>query len=501
MAGKPTASVAHEARFSFRAQGGDCAGRRWIYDGQVPIARFEHREIDQPEQEMRYFNAVPRPINLCDLVLAPGGRPLVAGVQLYWVLRSRLAATTELLDVTVAGQASDRLELTFLARDPAGVATSRRVLTVTYDPQLAGYVYDFACHLDVHSPEFFDEAGEVTLEYSDPWYSDVPAPLIEFPGMWPKHAQSHLVSEEADGSIRKLPLNHTAMAAVGRARLRRDGLFVLAYETKANPAIQLVGATADRSAIGVCPWGYDVHLALNLNRQELRRPICPRFRIFNCPDDRARDLLARAEPAPRIKLAGMSTLPLYERKTSFEKGCRLSEPPGTARTDPCFWTPSLGDKWPCRPYVGEADPQADPDCLWLWDDSTGRSDHFSLKIQRRTEGPAEWRMIYDNQAGFGEPSADLLHIRVAGWIRTDRLEGQGACLALRHGIYNSTERYPYICSRRVAGTADWTRVDVEIRGCRPPDSNAVYIILRHDGAGTSWFDDLEVEFLPVGERE
>ena len=36
---------------------------------------------------------------------------------------------------------------------------------------------------------------------------------------------------------------------------------------------------------------------------------------------------------------------------------------------------------------------------------------------------------------------------------------------------------------------------MEIRGPSPPEVSAVEIVLRQDGAGTSWFDDLEVEVL------
>ena len=81
------------------------------------------------------------------------------------------------------------------------------------------------------------------------------------------------------------------------------------------------------------------------------------------------------------------------------------------------------------------------------------------------------------------------------YIKTENVRGRGAFLALRWGVFNEPEKYPYVCSRKLTGTHDWTRVSVEIRGPSPPDSGAVYLILRQDGRGTSWFDDLEVEPL------
>ena len=483
----------HVPRFSFRAKGGDVSGERWIHDGDDPIARFDYRQIQQPEQELRYFNAVPRPINLCDLVLRPGGRPQFAGVQLYWILQSRVLATTELIDVDTIGQDTEQLQLTFVSRDPGGVAESRRVLTLTYDPSLGSYVYDFACHLELRSPEFLDAPDQITMEYSDPWYCDVPAPLVEFPGMWPKRTHTHLVSEEADGTVKKMPLNHVGMRAVGQARVKPDGLFLLAYDEGHNPAMQFPADTA----IGVCYWGYDVHLDLTLTREQLRQPICPRFRVFNCPDDRARELLASARPVPQITIDGMTELPLYERRTSFEKGVVLNEPAPGDRTDAWPWIPIAEDPIGPSPSLRAKSPwEWRPESHGLtWEKGFGRTDNYSLKIDKQTQGPAEWQMPYDGQGGFGEPWTDRFHVRVTGHVKAESLTGLGSCIALRWGVYNSPERYPYVRSPRVTGTADWTRVTVELQGQRPADSNAVYIILRQDGPGTTWFDDLEVEFL------
>ncbi len=135
--------MSHMPKFSFRTHGGVCAGQQWIYDREEPIARFESGIVEQPEQELRYFDGNPRPVNLRELKLAPGGRPLVVGVQLYWVFQHKVLATSELVNVEVEGDGTDCLVMTFITRDPGGVATSRRVMTLTYDPELASYVYDF----------------------------------------------------------------------------------------------------------------------------------------------------------------------------------------------------------------------------------------------------------------------------------------------------------------------------------------------------------------------
>lgn len=461
----------HLSEFHFRTFGGVTAGEEWICDGDQPIARFEHAGVEQPEQNLRYFNRVPRPVNLRDLRLTPGGRPLVAGLQLYWNLGAVI--TTELRDVQVDGQGSSRLQLTAVTEDPGGVATSRRVVTVHWDDEVGSYVYDVEAHLILHSPEVFDSAAQVRFEYSDPWYCDIPGPSVEFAGQWRKR-YSHLLAEPADGTVWQMPLNHMATGIPSPSAFAPEGFLVLASDRGNNPAIQFCGDTAARTSIGVCNWGYDIHLSARYDRGELHAPICERFRILLCADARAEDLLARAEPVPRVEYDGHSELPLYERHTSFEKGLRLDEPT-TGETDPWPWLPEgEGLEW-CR--------------------TEGRSDDHSLMVSKTSSGPAEWSMDREGVGGWTQHWRDHTRIRVTVWARTDAVQGRGACLALRWTVYNHPDHYPYHCSQHLVGTHGWTLLQAEIAGPAPPDVSAISIILRQDGSGTTWFDDLDVEVL------
>ena len=131
----------HQSSFALRTHGGVCAGERWIYDGDEAIAQLTDATVEQPEQNLRYFDAILKPVELRNLKLRPGGRPLLAGVQLYWKLGP--IATTQLQSVEVAGQDSSRLTLAVVTTDPGGVATSRREVEISYDPALESYLYDF----------------------------------------------------------------------------------------------------------------------------------------------------------------------------------------------------------------------------------------------------------------------------------------------------------------------------------------------------------------------
>lgn len=482
--------MGHKSRFTFRTHGGVTAGEEWIYDGDQPLARLECVTIEQPEQNLRYFDRNLKPVNLRDLRLSPGGRPLVSGVQMFWNLAPGII-TSELVEVRTEGQESDRLVLTVITADPGGVATSTRVLTLSFDDESCSYVYDFSAHLRLHSPEVFDLAdGDVSLddegvrfEYCDPWYCDVPAPTVEFSGMWPKR-YSHLLAECGDGTVWQMPLNHMATGIPSPQSFVPDGLFVLAHEPGNNPAFQFVGDTAGRTAVGVCNWGYDIHLSARYSRDELfsSPPPPPRFRIRLCPDETARDLLARAAPVPPIEYLGFAELPLYERTTSFEKGLRLDRP-----------SPGPTDPWPWLPRGDGTD----------WCRTQGRSGQCSLKISKDSTGSSEWLMDRESDGAWTQNWTAATGFRVTVFAKTEAVEGRGSFLALRWATFNYPQRFPYVSSQKLTGTCDWTELQVEIHGPAPPDISAVCLILRQDGSGTTWFDDLEVtpiNHLPSSER-
>ena len=468
--------MSHRSRFDLITRGGVTAGEEWICDGDEPIARLEQVLVEQPEQNLRYFDRNLKPVVLRDLRLAPGGRPLVAGVQMFWNLDGHII-TRELVDVSVEGRGSERLVVTVVTADAGGVATSRRVLTLTYDEALDSYVYDFACHLELASPETIDRPGvaRVGFEYSDPWYCDVPAPTVAFPGAWSDHGYTHLLAEPADGPVWQMPLNHLATGIPAPQSLADGGLFVLADDAGNNPAFEFIGDTAARTSIGVCNWGYDIHFRGNYDREELYRPICERFRVRLCPDDKVAALRAAAPPPPTITYgAGFAELPVYERHSSFARGMKLDEP-----------SPGDLDPWPWQPSGAGAE----------WCHDCGREDDHSLKVTRTDAGVTEWGYEREGVGAWTQRWRAGTGFRVSVWVRTEGLAGRGACLALRWIMYNQPERHAVRCSDAVAGTTDWTRLSVEIEGPPPPEVNAAEILLRLDGVGSAWFDDIDVEVL------
>jgi hypothetical protein len=471
--------MAHHSRFDLRTRGGVTAGQEWICDGDEPIARLEQVVVEQPEQNLRYFDRHLKPVVLRELRLVPGGRPLVEGVQMYWNLDGHIQ-TSQLLDVHVEGRDTDCLRVTVVTVDPGRVARSERVLTLTFDDTTGSYVWEFACHLELLAPETFDRPGteSVGFEISDPWYTDVPAPTVAFPGAWSARGFTRLLAEPADGpdpeSVWQMPLNHMATGIPAPQSFRDGGRLVLADCPGNNPAFEFVGDTAARTGIGVCNWGYDIHLRSRYTRQELYAPICETFRVRLCPDEDVADLIARAAPVPPVEFHGHRELPRYERQSSFAAGLRLDEPAG--ELDPWPWLPAgEGATW-CRNH--------------------GRSDDASLKIERREAGVSEWTMNREGEGAWTQRWRTDTSFRVRVWVRTENVTGRGASLGLRWILFNHPERYRLHCTEPVTGTSDWTCLTAEIQGPPSDAVSAIEIVLRLDGAGTAWFDDIDVEVLP-----
>ena len=114
---------------------------------------------------------------------------------------------------------------------------------------------------------------------------------------------------------------------------------------------------------------------------------------------------------------------------------------------------------------------------------------------------SEW--IYNREAdgAFTETWSAARKYRVSAWVKTEKASGRGASLALRWACYNYPERFPYVSSERVTGTSadgQWSQLTVEVSG-PPPElrgsGTALQIILRQDGRGIAWFDDIDVQVL------
>jgi hypothetical protein len=270
-----------------------------------------------------------------------------------------------------------------------------------------------------------------------------------------------------------LPINHFTTSHKGGIALARDGMFVLAHEPDGNPAIQFVGDTADKSGISICWWGYDIHCGRTVAPEEMDRPVSVRFRITDCPPEKA-ERMVREGKVPPMKPGGWTLgkeYPVYERTSSFTKGLALDGVYG-GETDPFPWTAS-GD--------GAS-----------WDRTLGRTDSASLKISRTGPGLTRWQTFQgDGEGYFAEPWSWFRGYRVSCWVKTEAVSGRGSTLALQYHLPNLPQEFPVVNAKKLTGTNGWTRLELEV-GPPPENAGALMIMLQQDGAGNTWFDDLEV---------
>ncbi|MDP2984032.1 MAG: hypothetical protein Q8O92_11975 [Candidatus Latescibacter sp.] len=460
----------HTAKFTWQVRGGAVNPEQWIYDGDIPLAMYEQRVIEQPAEDLMFFNGVPKPPVLRHIRLTPDSGPLVECIQLYWVLISGKLATDQVVNIDVKGSGTDKLTVTFNTRDRGGIADSRRILTLTYDETAGSYVYDFQAWLTFNSADFF-RAGTRQFEFCDPWLTGCPGPAVSFPGMWERRYQRFVY--ESGAGIVSLPINHFTTSLKGGIKLKPDGMFVTAYEPDGNPAIQFVGDTAEKSGISICWWGYDIHLGRTITTAEMDKPILAHFRVMNCPNDKAQAMVKEGKlPAwtPGEWKLG-NEYPVYERVSGFARGLALD---GVAegRVDPFPWI-----------NIGNGTS---------WDKTSGRRDSFSLKIDKKDSGLSRWQTYQgDGEGYFAEPFSLSKGFRVSCYVKTEGVSGAGSTMAVQYHVPNFTQEYPVITAKKLTGSNGWTKLDMEV-GPAPELAGCLMIMLQQDGAGTTWFDDLEV---------
>ncbi len=467
-----TAVFAHTPSFSWRVKG-DANYEQWIFDGEEPIAMFDAKSMDEPMQALMMFRAVPCPLLLRNLKLEPGGKPLISSVQLYW--KSGTFITDKLDGLEIEGQGSEKLTVVFTTVDPWETIRVERTLTLTYDDELASYVYDFKDTATVLFPETFQKAPRTSFEICDPWYNDCPAPSQEFPGMWRGRYQQ-FAYENAEGGVTSIPHHHVSNPQKGNIHLKPDGVFAAIYEKDGNPAFQLMGETAENISIGICPWAYDVHFNYSVDSSVLNNPVHTHFRFFNCPADKVKMLQASAEIQVQetSRWGGLTEFPVYEPKSSFDKFMSINRIRMTD-IDYWFWMPT-----------GEEGAVVEKD--------QGRTGRTALKIAKESEGLTSWYSMCEGQGYWAQPWTPCKGYEVSCWVKTDKVSGEGSSIGICYHVPNVPPEWPIVQSRRLKGTNKWIKLTVTI-GPPPEGTSIVSLYLNQSGRGATWFDDLEVKMI------
>jgi len=135
----------------------------------------------------------------------------------------------------------------------------------------------------------------------------------------------------------------------------------------------------------------------------------------------------------------------------------------------------------------------DPHGEWAWeggawDKAVGHGDAFSLRLDRAQPGVSQ-AACTTGSSFFMDGYADGFY-ELSAWVKTRDVTGKGATLFV--WTNDGKEQKTTYCPQRLTGTQDWTRLSF-----RPDNVRAatwhVRLGLELDGAGTAWFDDVELK--------
>lgn len=448
-----------------------------------------------------------RPVCLHNLRLTPAGPRMIAEGEVCGPLclswRKHLIYNMEIVDLDIDDSDPERLTLRVHTHDtafrkdqpysedyePDNVVEDTELI-VTYDAELASYVYDVSMQLDIRPGREafvlrYDKGG---LEFGD----ILPDGANDyFPPRGTKR-YSHIVYRAEDGTLYNRPQNkHFGPDKIGM-RYAPDGF--AAYVTESddntdnnavdNPVIEFLDGTGARSHSQICWAMYDLHLKLRPEavRKRLERglPLEVRYRLYSISSAEAGKLLADSEPDPALDHPMVRCPVFTEGETNEFAPSREYRSP----SDKWFWM------------------STDTRCMWDW--GTGYRGAGSLKIDRRAERyepefeEAPWTGTHDfvsdgttsSQWVFNRLPGDAGY-RVTAMVRTEDVAGS-AYVAVQYGGAKTGAAGLTVSEKRLSGSADWTELNVETDG--PSGSNpgfaAVFLVLG--GTGRCWFDHVRV---------
>lgn len=453
----------HQPQFSFHDQA--------IYDGDIKVADFQ-------------------PVQLVNLRLSPQGPELFHALQLQWrFYMPNELYTSEIEELKVEGEGTERLIMRLRTRDPQGRGCDQRVVTLTYDPERDSYMIDVEGHFTVTGGPL---ATNAVIEYTDPYWINLPGPAFDFPGQGRKRWDM-FVYEDVDGNIYQITHNHTQSTHMD-IHLPRGGRVALVYEPDGNPVIELPDETADHTHLELCAWGYDLHFMWEVATrgtevvlsEGTELPI--HYRVYQLTPAEAQEMMARSQPrplTPREKLFGRN-LPVLLKRSTFDRLLGPHDSTASGAIDPWFWQPLEDDS----AVVPEGE-----NCVW--DNQIGRTDHYSVRVQRAEPGLSSWRTHVLGPSFWGPPWPDTDHYEVIGYLKTENVEGKGAYIAAQFSGNSAEldESRTIFESEKLTGTNDWTEVRCLIP--QRASGNRLNIQLRLEGTGKAWFDD--VTWPPYGD--
>jgi len=464
----------HVPAFTWRTQPD---GERWIYDGEMPVGALYEG---------------PYPICLHDLRLVPGGPIFIERGQfmspfgIAWRMGGQLNMKID--EITADQKDPTRLKLYFKVhdeglidyRDPEHETWKSAIieetwLELTYDRERGSYIFDVRSRLQVR-PGREQAVAERFREFE---YQDLlPGGCFD---RFPPHGKKRFqwfVYTGPDGRLYKMPHTHHLGPAGSVRGFGEDGILAFVLDPVYNPVVRLRGDTGPRTRGSVCPWAWDFHFVL-MDIQAGGKPLSAapfevRYQVYSVPESEAKRLLDGAEMAPAMSDPRV-------RCPAYVIGAPNRFEPSEEYCQPCdrwFWDASDGN------------------CSWDWSD--GYKSAGCLTIRRKSEGGrSQW--VFNNLGHAYAPHPRLKgRYRVTAMVRTEGIRGRVRLgWQFRVPVKGLSGRYDFrameYSDADLSGTNDWTQMALETSETGPAIWAGVYLI--QEGAGRSWFDDVEVKPL------
>jgi len=464
-------------------------GEEWITYGDEKLARLN-----------REYNLLHR------VRLRRGGPPQMSFWQLNWTC-VRDAEDTY-YDIDEADPKRFKLKVTGTSRD--GCFRGETRVELSREARRDRYRWEVQTELEVLK-KISSRYGEAIgirnerggrgpiwwLEFSDPFPESAVGPSTPMRRNWPGPQFPDMAQDVFKKSWRKrwqvfayedkegvttLPLNHTILNFT-RSRLscpmRKGGRAGFFTEKDGNPVFEF-----DKNgsyAVAICQWGYDAHLV--------------------------RVLPARGKPSLARGTRIKASYCLYDMNTkeagTFLKGARpmkvYAGEEGLFENLPAY----------IEPVSRFAEPVADhPDAnAWtpmsscVWDRHEGRKAPGSLRILNNTDTVGGWTAT-TGSSQFGNPIEAGKRYVLRAWVKLhDTRKAKGASVGVGFLVVENlgtpNEKllpYRWHFSKRITMAKDWTLVEF-VTPEAPKNTCEAAIVLRLDGRGNAWFDD--VQFRPA----
>ena len=279
----------------------------------------------------------------------------------------------------------------------------------------------------------------------------------------------------------RVPHHHLESADKHNIGMGKHDRFLWLLEDE-NPCLEILSDYPVTA--GLCAYMWDGHFAYR---------VCARERPVDLPGG------TRFEAAYRL-----SSLDREAGRTIVE-AAREREAPGIDEIPLCSegvnrfdttWNDLPQDATGVWPWDHEIDTANDGTRCSL-DRTTGFDDSSSLRIEGGGNSRARWRATTFGPAFGNPPFRDYCRFRLEAFVKTEQLSGRATVSIRLHrqgrgDLFDVASYEVFRASEAVSGNTDWTRLSVETPPISPPPDR-LHILLEHEGAGISWFDNVLLE--------